>query len=153
MNGTPEGAARPLGFWINLVDRLLDEKLDEMLIEHGVTHRQWQLLTVLSRGPADLPTLDATISPYLADNPDDPESSAEHLAELVDSDWLALHGGRYKLTESGTNVFERLSAVVTEHLTSLGAGLSEEQYAQTLAALERVARNLGWSDGPEGDIP
>ena len=93
MNGTPEGAARPIGFWLKLVDRLIDEKFDEVLIEHGVTHRQWQLLTVLSRGPADLATLDATISPYLADSPDDPDSSAEHLAELVDSEWLVLSGG------------------------------------------------------------
>ena len=146
MNGTPEGAARPIGFWLKLVDRLIDEKFDEVLIEHGVTHRQWQLLTVLSRGPADLATLDATISPYLADSPDDPDSSAEHLAELVDSEWLGLSGGHYEVTESGANVFERLSDVVTEHLHAVGAGLSEEQYAQTLEALERMARNLGWTD-------
>lgn len=139
-------AHRPIGFWLKLVDRLIDERLEATLTEHGVTRRQWQLLNVLERGAADLDTLDAAVAPFLASDPGDPESSAEHLEELVESGWLALEAGRYALTETGAGVVERLRAVVGEQRRAIGEGIGEEQYAETLAVLERMARNLGWSD-------
>ena len=34
---------RPIGFWLKLVDSLIDEQFASTLEEHGVTRRQWQL--------------------------------------------------------------------------------------------------------------
>ncbi len=133
-------APRPIGFWLKLVDRLIDERFEMVLEEHGVTRRQWQLLNVLKRGPATLEELDTAVAPFLDD---EGESSAEHLEELVGSGWVA---PGYSLTEAGGTAMEGLGHAVEELRRGMSDGIAEEDYATTLAVLERMSRNLGWSD-------
>ena len=134
---------RPIGFWLKLVDRMIDEQFASTLEEHGVTRRQWQLLNVLSREPATAEQLDAAVAPFLSGESDD--TSAEHLAELVDSGWV-LAGAQYGITERGRTAFEKLEAVVAAQRTIVAEGVTPDQYEQTVTVLERMARNLGWSD-------
>ena len=141
---------RPIGFWLKLVDRMIDEQFASTLEEHGVTRRQWQLLNVLSNGPATVEQLDAAVAPFLSvpsPTDDAAESSADHLAELVDSGWISVTRGEYELLERGRTAFARLTGVVAEQRTRMTEGLSQEQYDDTLAVLERMARNLGYSEG------
>jgi hypothetical protein len=134
-------APRPIGFWLKLVDRLIDERFESVLEEHGVTRRQWQLLNVLQRGPATLEELDAAVAPFLDD---DGESSADHLEELVGSGWVT---PGYAITEAGATAMEGLGHAVGEMRDAMTDGITEDDYSTTLAVLERMARNLGWSDG------
>ncbi|WP_394770789.1 MarR family winged helix-turn-helix transcriptional regulator [Lacisediminihabitans sp.] len=135
---------RPIGFWLKLVDRLIDERFALTLEEHGVTRRQWQLLNVLARGNATVEALDAAVEPFLA--VDDGESADEHLAELVDSGWVAVTPSGYELTEHGRTALNGLSVVVQANRELASQGVTEEEYDRTLATLERIARNLGWSE-------
>jgi DNA-binding MarR family transcriptional regulator len=135
-------APRPIGFWLKLVDSKIDEQFASTLEEHGVTRRQWQLLNVLSRESASVEALDAAVAPFFVDD----ESSTEHLAELVDSGWLTLDATTYTLTERGRGAFERLSEVVATQRTLMTEGLTPQQYEDTIAVLERMARNLGYTD-------
>jgi hypothetical protein len=138
-------APRPIGFWLKLVDTLIDQRFEAVLEEHGVTRRQWQLLNVLQRGPATLEELDAAVAPFL--QADAGESSAEHLEELVGSGWVA---PGYSLTDAGTTALEGLGHAVGEMRQGMAQGVGDDEYATTLAVLERMARNLGWSeDGQE----
>ena len=134
---------RPIGFWLKLVDRMIDEQFASTLEEHGVTRRQWQLLNVLSREPATVEQLDAAVAPFLSGESDD--TSAEHLAELVDSGWVS-SGAHYEITERGRTAFDKLEAVVAAQRTIVTEGVTADQYEQTVRVLERMARNLGWSD-------
>jgi len=138
--------SRPIGFWLKAVDRLIDEKFASTLDEHGVTRRQWQLLNVLAQGPATVEQLDAAVAPFLsaATAEDAAETSSEHLAELVESAWVDATANEYSLTDRGRSALERLTAVVASERTQMSEGLSPEQYEQTVAALERMARNLGY---------
>jgi hypothetical protein len=144
-------AHRPIGFWLKLVDGLIDERFASTLEEHGVTRRQWQLLNVLSRGPATVEQLDAAVAPFLAaattssGEPGEPESSAEHLSELIESAWVDATATGYELTERGHTAFDALEETVGKLRAELSDGLTPEQYTETVAALERMARNLGWS--------
>jgi hypothetical protein len=140
-------APRPIGFWLKLVDRLIDQRFEMVLEEHGVTRRQWQLLNVLKRGPAPLEQLDTGVAPFLDD---EGESSAEHLEELVGSGWVA---PGYSLTEAGVTAMDGLGHAVEELRNGMSEGIADEDYATTLAVLERMARNLGWSEdaGPTSD--
>ena len=133
-------APRPIGFWLKLVDRLIDEQFASTLEEHGVTRRQWQLLNVLSQGPATVEQLDAAVAPFLS--PD--ESSPEQLTELIDSGWVDATPSGYEVTERGRGAFERLAAVVATQRTAIAEGVTEPEYEQTVAVLERMARNLGF---------
>lgn len=137
-------APRPIGFWLKLVDRLIDEQFASTLEEHGVTRRQWQLLNVLSREPATVEQLDAAVAPFLSS--DDNESSVEHLTELIDSAWVDATPTGYELTERGAAAIARLEVVVAEQRTRSTEGVTEEEYLTTVSVLERVARNLGFSE-------
>ncbi|MCU1545304.1 MAG: transcriptional regulator [Homoserinimonas sp.] len=135
---------RPIGFWLKLVDRLIDERFAEIIEEHGVTRRQWQLLGVIAGGSATVEQLDSAIAPFLGTGVS--ESSAEHLGELVESDWVSISDTSYALTERGRIAFTRLSEVVEELRASTSEGLSAEECDVTVASLERMARNLGFVD-------
>lgn len=135
---------RPIGYWLKLVDRLIDEQFALTLEEHGVTRRQWQLLGVLSRGPGDAAQLDAAVAPFLQG--DEGETAAEHLAELVESGWVSGDASGYAVTERGITAFNRLADVVAANRTAATRGLTQEQYDETLRVLEVLARNLGWTD-------
>ena len=135
--------ARPIGYWLKLVDRLIDERFVAGLEEHGVTRRQWQLLNVLSRGSATIGQLDATVAPFL--DADSEESSRSHIAELVDSGWVTEATGVYSISERGRDAHARLAAAVTDIRASWRRRSARTEYAATLNVLERMARNLGWN--------
>ena len=143
---------RPIGFWLKLVDRLIDEQFASTLEEHGVTRRQWQLLNLLAQGPSSLAALDAAIAPFLTAATDDAaaESSSEHLGELIDSEWVAGTPEAYTLTERGSTAFQRLADVVSENRTQVSRGITDAEYLATVDVLQRVAGNLGWTDTPAG---
>ena len=135
---------RPIGFWLKLVDRMIDERFASTLEEHGVTRRQWQLLGVLSRGDATVQQLNAAVAPFLA--ADEGETVVDHLSELVESGWVTASPAGYSITERGSTAFTRLAEVVTANREIATEGITEDEYNGMLATLERVARNLGWND-------
>lgn len=136
-------APRPIGFWLRLVDTLIDEQFAGLLEEHGVTRRQWQLMNVLAEGPASREQLDAAVAPFLDATAD--ESSVAHLAELVDSGWVAGDEAGYEVTEQGATAFDGLQEAVARTRARTAEGISEDDYATTLEVLEQMARNLGWA--------
>lgn len=147
--------ARPLGYWLKLVDSLISEQFANSLEEHGVTRRQWQLLNVLSRGPATGGELTAALAPFFGDPPaeDEPTSPSEHLSELVESHWVAEDGHTFMLTERGSVSLERLTEIVDEMREESSAGISTQEYSTTLASLKKMATNLGWDpDKPPADL-
>jgi len=132
---------RPIGYWLKLVDNLIERQFAETLDEHGVTRRQWQLLNVLARGAATVEQLDEAVRPFVTDG----DSSAEHLSELIDSAWVSSTAAGYEMTERGFTAFGTLSEVVAQQRTIVGQGISEAQYTETVSVLEQMARNLGFT--------
>jgi DNA-binding MarR family transcriptional regulator len=143
---------RPIGFWLKLVDRLIDDGFGRTLDEHGVTRRQWQLLNILDANAATGEQLSSAIRPFLqgdaaaAAETGEPATAEENLEELIESDWVVLEGEFYALTDRGRTLFEKLRVVVTGMRDQVSEGVSEADYATTLATLERMAANLGWRD-------
>lgn len=158
---------RPIGFWLKLVDRLIEERFAETLDEHGVTRRQWQVLTLLRRGPATREELDVAVSPFLAatrvggadtdvdgsadaasaPSADLPESTAAEVDELVESEWVADSISGFVLTPKGQQSAERLGELVDGIRAAVTSGVDEQDYATTVATLEVMAGNLGWRNG------
>ena len=132
---------RPIGYWLKLVDNLIERQFAITLDEHGVTRRQWQLLNVLARGAATVEQLDEAVRPFFSDN----ESSAEHLSELIDSAWVDATPDGYEMTERGFTAFGTLSEVVAQQRNLVSQGISEAEYAETIGVLEKMARNLGFT--------
>ena len=130
---------RPIGYWLKLVDNLIERQFATTLDEHGVTRRQWQLLNVLARGTATVEQLDEAVRPFFSDD----ESSAEHLSELIESAWVDATPGGYEMTERGFTAFGTLGEVVAQQRALVGQGISESEYTATVSVLEKMARNLG----------
>ncbi len=147
--------SRPLGYWLKLVDSLISEQFANSLDEHGVTRRQWQLLNVLSVGPATGGELTAALAPFFgeAQAEDEPTSPSEHLSELVESGWVAEEGHTFTLTERGAVSLDRLTEIVDQMREESSAGITPEEYSTTVGSLKKMAVNLGWEpDKPPAEI-
>jgi hypothetical protein len=132
---------RPIGYWLRLVDGLIDDQFAHTLDEHGVTRMQWQLMNVLARGQASVEMLDAAVKPYLVAGG---ETTLDHLTELIESAWVDATPTGYEITERGQAALERLTAVVATQRTQMSEGLTEPDYLTTIATLQQIATNLGW---------
>ena len=133
---------QPLGFWLKLLDQLIDEQFAQTLTEHGVTRRQWQLLNVLSRADATLDHLNAAIAPFLASN--GTESAAPHMVQLVENGWVKEEALLFCMTGAGRTRFSQLAAIVRCNRETMAQGIEAGDHATALNVLERMSRNLGW---------
>ena len=133
---------RPIGFWLKLVDRLIDERFIETLEEHGITRRQWQLMNLLADKPSTTDELTEALGPFIPETDDEgPQAPVE---ELVESGWVSSEDGNYTLTGTGRASLASLGEVVERTRAALAQGISDDEYDATLDVLERIARNLGW---------
>ena len=92
---------RPIGFWLKLVDRLLDEGFDRLLGDRGLTRRHWQALTALQDGPATVGELDTRLAPFLDDQEPSTRPVLDDLAARGWATWAA--GDRAAATPAGTS--------------------------------------------------
>ncbi|MCW2810099.1 MAG: hypothetical protein JWP61_557 [Friedmanniella sp.] len=139
----------PVDYWLKLVDALINRRFAELLDEHGLTRRQWEMLRMLTAGPASPEVLDEALSPFLG-RPSSP-SSVDQLGELVDSGWVSPAGEEYGVTDFGQQCFDRISAAVERSDAAITAGLDPGDLDTTVAVLQQMARNLG--SGPAGWSP
>jgi DNA-binding MarR family transcriptional regulator len=133
---------RPIGYWLKLVDRLLDEQFIETMEEHGITRRQWQMMNLLADKPSTAGELAEALGPFIPE--EEGEGPQEPVEELVESGWVSAENGHYALTDTGRASLASLGEVVDRTRARMADGISEEEYAATLDVLERIARNLGW---------
>ena len=135
---------RPIGFWLKLVDRLLDEGFDRLLGGSGLTRRHWQALTALQAGAATVQELDASLAPFLDDQEPTTRPVLDELAARGWATWT--EGGQAATTPDGRAAHDELLAEVAAQRRRVADGVSPEEYRATVAVLQRMAANLGWSD-------
>lgn len=135
---------RPIGFWLKLVDQLVDDQFGASFEEHGVTRRQWQMMNLLVDGPATPKQLADGLRPFFPAV--EAGTSEELIEELRESGWVTLQAEHYELTDLGQRSLENLRGAVDRIRLQLTENVSEDEYAALLALLQRMARNLGWDD-------
>jgi hypothetical protein len=135
---------RPIGFWLKLVDRLLDEGFDRLLGDEGLARRHWQVLTALQRGPATVEELDTTLAPFLDGREPSTRPVLDDLAARGWATWS--DGDRAASTPAGAAAHADLLARVATHRRRVAEGVTAEEYLATVAVLRRMAANLGWTD-------
>jgi DNA-binding MarR family transcriptional regulator len=129
---------RPIGFWLKLVDRLLDERLGVALGD--LTRRHWQVLNVVQQGPVNQAGIDERARPFLTAG----ATTTSEAEDLIARGWVS-GADVYTLTELGRLEFQRLLEKVSEDRAQAMTGVPPEDYSTTVTTLERVARNLGWT--------
>lgn len=127
---TPADQSRPFGFWITAVDRLLAAEFATAFEDEGITRRDWRILNAV----------DGTV-PLGRDLPD---SKVRHLVALG---WVEQGSDGWTLTADGTAAKARLTAAVDEIRAQVAGALDPEEFAAMAAALEKLARGLGYEEG------
>jgi DNA-binding MarR family transcriptional regulator len=142
---------RPIGFWLKLVDRLIDESFDRLLLEVGLTRRHWQVLTALQAGPATVHQLDASLAPFLGQRE---PTTRPVLEDLHARGWLAWSPDDHATpTQAGATAHTALLAGVAANRRLVTAGVTADEYLATVDVLRRMATNLGWTDPGEHARP
>lgn len=131
----PAPAPRPIGYWLRVVDRELDDAMLELFADEGITRRDWRRLNVIA-GTVD----DARLRGKIAAHP-------ERLAPLVERGWVTDEPGAPRLTEEGEASYAALLERVTALRSRVAGAVTPEDFQTTLASLEAIARELGWSEG------
>lgn len=134
---------RPIGFWLKLIDELINARFASMLGTRQLSRRHWQVLNVLHQGNSTIAEIDERVRPFL----DDAEPTTRPVVDdLIARNWATMPAGQARLTPEGEALFDRLLREVSEHRAMLVAGITPDDYATTIAVLQRMAHNLGWSD-------
>ena len=133
---------RPIGWWVKRLDELLEQGLDAVVAGEGLGRRHWQVLQSAAGGPVDRAALSAALGPFAT-----PGELDGVVADLTSRGWLRADGGTLGLTDDGRAAHTRLAAAVGAFRRSVTAGMSEEEYARTVAGLARMVANLERASG------
>jgi DNA-binding MarR family transcriptional regulator len=128
---------KPIGYWLKTLDRLIDENFDRALAAGGVQRRHWQILNIVKTSPATKANIAAALDPFWAEGA---ITLDEVLADMTRRGWITGHEPR-QLTEGGEAALDAIGDR-TNLREKIMAGLTAEQYTQTVAVLEQMAANL-----------
>lgn len=129
---------RPIGWWVRRLDGLLEDVVGRVVADEELTRRHWQVLHALGSGSTAEPDLHDVLAPFGG-----PAEVAPVVAELVDRGWVTrIDAGRLMRTAAGAAADERIGGRISTLRRQVTDGLSAEEYRRTVAALERMARNV-----------
>ena len=133
--GGADRGIRPLGSWLRAVDALLARAFATAFAGEDIDRREWMLLNAVS-GDVAAPGLAERLA-----------RRGKRLGRLERRGWVEQVGdGTWTLTDAGRAAKERLGAAVDGIRARVSGAVSPEDFATTLASLEAIARELGWSE-------
>ncbi|MDF2846572.1 MAG: MarR family transcriptional regulator [Oerskovia sp.] len=143
---------RPIGYWLKLVDRLIDQSFDDVFLRTGLTRRHWQVLNMIRDGVSDATAVDSVLSPFApaagaGGSPGQAAGVSAEISDLRTRGWVAQGGSGWEVTVAGQHAYHDLLDAVSITRERLAEGITREQYDRTIATLEQMARNLGWTPG------
>jgi hypothetical protein len=128
---------KPIGYWLKTLDRLIDENFDRALAAEGMQRRHWQILNIVQTSPATTAKIAAALDPFWTRGAITPD---EALADMTRRGWITGQEPR-QLTAGGEAALDAIRER-TNLREKIMAGLTAEQYTQTVAVLEQMAANL-----------
>jgi hypothetical protein len=128
---------KPIGYWLKTLDRLIDENFDRALAAEGAQRRHWQILNIVKTSPATNARIAAALDPFWTEGA---ITLDEALADMTRRGWITGQGPR-QLTQGGEAALDAIRER-TNLREKIMAGLTAEQYTQTVAVLEQMAANL-----------
>lgn len=153
MNTLEIPADKPIGYWLKHLDRLVERRFEEALAGQGLARRHWQVLATTKRAVAQRPAASrqALVDALLPFWGKGASTVNEVLVDLIGRGWIAQDAdGLYSLTPTGAAAHTAVAAEVDTVRTLLCEGMSEEEYAQTIRILARMAHNLDGPGRPSG---
>ena len=135
-DNTIDSTARPFGYWLRAVDRLLAQEFRTAFAAEGASRGDWRVLNLID-GDVVAPELTARLE----------RGGGRRLRHLADRGWIVREESGWTLTDAGRAAKERLGAIVDGIRAKISATVPEQDLATTMASLEAIARGLGWEEG------
>ncbi|NLT28882.1 MAG: MarR family transcriptional regulator [Propionibacterium sp.] len=132
---------RPIGYWLKLVDHLLDAAFLETLGESGLSRRHWQILNLIGSGSRTVEETDIALAPFLGVR----GASAPFLDDLQRIGWIEVTEQQVSMTPDGQAASTEIRANVDRQRERVATGISDEAWHTTLSTLQAMAANLGWT--------
>jgi hypothetical protein len=124
-----DSTARPFGFWLKAVDRLIAAEFDLAFEDEHTSRRDWRILNIVDgTAPARRPL------------------NAHKLHGLVERGWVVADGDGWMLTDDGRAAKQRLGGIVDGIRAKVTDAVSPEDLETTLTSLEQIARAFGWDE-------
>ncbi|SFP35359.1 MULTISPECIES: hypothetical protein [Actinomadura] len=138
---------RPLGYWLKLLDQLIEENLNRMLAAEGLHRRHWQTMNLLApgpeldrtggRGPATKQAIAERLGPFWLGSP---VTVDEAIEELTRRGWLTAQEP-HALTPAGKAAHAALAQSVERTARRISAGVTPDRYADTVEVLRHMVEN------------
>ncbi|MEU2035073.1 hypothetical protein [Nocardia amamiensis] len=140
---------RGIGYWLVELDRLINQRFDEDLAAGGLGRRRWQVLHSLADAPQRADDVRDALDTFWSD---DAEWPAE-LADLIADALVSANGGVLSLTEAGRATHDEAWVRIGRRRRQMADGITDEQFAETVLMLQRMAANLAGGPTPEVGSP
>jgi hypothetical protein len=127
----------PVGYWIKKADNLLTEGINAIQSANGINRSGWQVLGLLSVKQMNHDHLAATMQPFTGR-----EDLQELLEELEIKELIELNNSMYLLTVKGRKLFDACFVQQQAFRMKTMQEISAEDYATTLATLQKIVANL-----------
>jgi hypothetical protein len=134
---------RPIGWWVKRLDELLEQAVEHAVRGAGLTRRHWQVLHDVAGGPTERSALVARLAPFA-----DADGIDGVLGDLTARGWLDEAAAGLTLTADGRAAHERLLVEVSRIRRQVTDGVTPEDYARTVATLERMVTTVESLLGP-----
>jgi DNA-binding MarR family transcriptional regulator len=128
-------APKPLGYWLQHLHNLLEEHFALVLSDLATSRREWQMLNTLVRGVTDVK---AALAPFWTGEP----ALSEVIASLAARGWITFGDEAVALTPAGVAAHAEIRLRVEESRTVVAAGLTPDQYQETVRLLSVMAANV-----------
>lgn len=130
---------RSLRFWMRAAHSAFTAELARVLADEGLDRRDWAVLNVLA-GVRTAPGLDERV-----------QRGGKRVRALAARGWATEAEGRWIATDEGRRERDRIHGLVDEVRGRASGAVSDDDFATTLASLEKIARSLGWDENTPRD--
>jgi DNA-binding MarR family transcriptional regulator len=133
-------ALQPLGFWALRAGEAIRARTRGRLTELGVTQQEWWVLHQLSMHPNGMQESEivAVVGPNESD-----DSIVRAIASGIDNGWFDRSDNEVHLTPAGTERYDAAAEVQRQLNDERRQGISDRDYATTIAVLQRTITNVG----------
>ncbi len=127
----------PIGYYLKKADNLLTDGINKIHAENGLTRTDWQILnTINESGNIEKQAICELLSEF-ANN----ETINNAISGLITNE-LVSENKNLELTDKGKEVFQTCLQKQTSFRQKSMQNLSEQEYLQLIAALEKIIDNL-----------
>lgn len=127
----------PIGYYLKKTDNLLTEGINQVHKALGITRTDWQILNSINENvQLDRRELGNLISEFASE-----EAINEAISVLIDR-YLIQDSGYFSLTDKGRDLYQTCLQKQKEFRQKAMKDISEQEYFQTIATLEKIIHNL-----------